>query len=79
MQNCAAGSRSSLRWPVAFSRATAWFKFVPTRRTNPAAAITSTSASRNGDNALASAPRAEASVASAANAPAPALTSEQLG
>ena len=61
--------KSLSRCPVAFSRVTAWFRFVPARRTSPAAAITSASASRSGDHALARAPRADASAASAANAP----------
>jgi SRSO17 transposase len=42
---------------------------VPARLTSPAAAISSTSASRSGDQTLASRPRADASAASAANAP----------
>ena len=45
------------RCPVAFNRATAWFKLALIRRTSPAASISSTNASRIGTPAPLAPPR----------------------
>jgi hypothetical protein len=55
--------------PVAFSFATAWFKFTPTRRTPSAARSKACTASASGTSGAVTAPRAMARVASAAYAP----------
>src|SRR5258708_4218146 len=61
--SAAYGRRSPPRWPVAFSFATAWFRFTPIRRTRPAARMNSPSASRSGESATAAPLRAAESTA----------------